>query len=619
MLSRIISGAAAAALLVGGLAATSSTAHAAPETRAATTQRAAETREVGTSLRLAGRVPQRVVRRVVVQVRVGSGWTSVRRARTAATGRYAVRVAVRAGVRRYRVVAPAAGRLPAYRSPVRRVVGVRQRAVLRAAASVPASGVVDVRGSFAPAVPGRRVVVERRLGQRWVRLAATTQGPGGVVAQQLRLPATATLRLRALPTRAWRERPTPPVVVRVLPEVTGDPWVTGYYAGWYWDQEYAPEEVDTAAMTHLVFGRVAPGGGSLGGQAGQVVEGAGTAHDTGTAPGGGPVEDYLVDRVHATGGKALLMLGGDGDDGDGFLRSTATPALRARFVENVVDYLVAHDYDGVDVDWENCLGGERDCGEAPGTAPVSAAAARARLMTLIADLRAETSTRARYAEESALITFPGYAVSINDLDDGKVARWQADVALAVDQYNLMSYGVGTAWSGSGWLSWFTGPIAGATDETPIDLSSSIDAYVATGVPRHRLGIGIGFFGIYYGPGVTGPRQDTEDNDTFETDDNALSYSELHRKGYLSHGVLGWDVVASSTYRSYPGGGYRPEVDPGASRAGFLSYEDERSIAAKGEWVRDTGIGGTILWTVNYGALPDGSNPLLDAVEAAFLD
>lgn len=65
------------------------------------------------------------------------------------------------------------------------------------------------------------------------------------------------------------------------------------------------------------------------------------------------------------------MLGGDGDDGAGFMLSS-TDADRAAFVERIVDYLVEHDYDGVDVDWENCLDGARGCGETAGAAPVSA-------------------------------------------------------------------------------------------------------------------------------------------------------------------------------------------------------------------------------------------------------
>jgi len=397
---------------------------------------------------------------------------------------------------------------------------------------------------------------------------------------------------------------------------SGKPWVTGYYAGWFWDQWYPPQQVDMTAMTHFVFGRVAPGAGSLGGAAGTIVKGAGTAHTAKLSPDGvRSVEDYLIKKAHDSGAKALLMLGGDGSDGIGFNKST-TDALRPTFVKNLVDYMVAHDYDGVDVDWENGLNGGPEAGG------VSGAESQRRLKALISEIRVEAAKRPRYSTPAtkALVTFPGYAVSINFLEPGgKVSQWQADVANMVDQYNLMSYGVGMTWSGGGWSSWFSTPIFGASGTTPYDLDSSIKAYVATGVPRSKMGIGIGFYGIYYGPGITGPRQPTENESIYEIQDVALAYSELVRKGYLSHGTLKWDEQARSSYRVYGSGGYVPSNDPNSSPAGYLSFEDERSIAAKAEWVRSTGVGGTIIWTINYGYLSSSkTNPLLAAVKKGFI-
>lgn len=390
------------------------------------------------------------------------------------------------------------------------------------------------------------------------------------------------------------------------------PWVTGYYAGWFWDVWYPPHQVDMRAMTHFVFGRVAPGGGSLGGEPGQLVPGAGTAHDP--APGGGPsVEDRLVRKAHAAGTRALLMLGGDGADGQGFLVSTPTADAREQFAERIVDYLVEHRYDGVDVDWENCLSGE--CG-------VSASQSQHRMLELLEAIRREAATRPRFDRRPLILTMPGYPAKINELGPGgTVAPWQARAAKLVDQYNLMTYGVGTAWSGGGWDSWFSGPLTGAstTDPVaPVDIASSIAAYQASGVPRKRLGLGLGFYGIYYGPTITGPRQNTDGNDVFEVDDVALAYSELVRKGYLDHGTLHWDRAAHASYRTYGPGGYVPENDPGANPAGYLSYETPRSIRAKAAWARRTGIGGAIIWTINYGHVPGRGNPLLDAVRESFL-
>lgn len=395
---------------------------------------------------------------------------------------------------------------------------------------------------------------------------------------------------------------------------SGDTWVTGYYAGWYWPYS-PPQMVDMTAMTHFVFGRVAPGSGSLGGQAGAIVQGGGSSQDPLAGPGGGVTwEDYLIGRAHEAGTKALLMLGGDGLDGVGFLRST-TDELRPGFVKAVVDYLVEHDYDGVDVDWENELHGTPALG-------VTAEEARRRLKALITEIRAEANSRPRYSGENApvLVTFPGYMVSINfPPPNGVVEPWQAEIAHLVDQYNLMSYGIGSAWSGDGWESWFSSPIFGASGTTPKDLDTTIKAYEAAGVPRNKVGIGIGFYGIYYGLPVTGPRQPTGAN-AFVFNDNALSYNELVRKGYLTHGTYHWDEVAQVGYRSYPDG-YRYVDDPDiVELAGFLTYENEQSIAAKGRWVRQTGVGGTIIWTINYGWIDETqSNPLLEAVKQAFLE
>ncbi|WP_134740466.1 glycosyl hydrolase family 18 protein [Nocardioides sp. 503] len=580
---------------------------------------------------VAGRVPGRVRRPVVLQSRDGGRWEPQDRARSTARGGYTWRLRAPARTTRYRVVAPptrvGARHLRAFTSRVTTLRPVRQRGASPLPPTVRTGTRVAVGARFLPARPGRPVAVQASRGGAWTTLATLRQDRAGRTSYVVTVDATTRYRVVAQPWRGAPAVATAPQETRAVDAPVGDtPWVTGYYAGWFWES-YAPDLVDMSAMTHLVFGRVAPGGGSLDGEPGRVVLGAGTAHDPGLAPDGvRSVEDYLVDRAHAAGGQALLMLGGDGADGRGFMLSAADDR-RARFVDAVVDHLVVHDYDGVDVDWENCLHGEAGCGEAEGRAPLPAAEARRRLRELIADIRTETATRARYAQEPALVTFPGYALNTNDLvhTGGRAPAWQADIAQRVDQYNLMAYGVGTTWwgHGTGWESWFSGALTGQSPSTPVDIASSVAAYVAAGVPAARIGIGIGFYGIYYGPTITGPRQYDERNDIYEVSDTALGWATLREKGYFDHGTRMWDAEAQSTYRTYgdgtPESGYVPASDPAANPAGFLSYEDGQSIAAKADWVEEHGVGGTILWTVNYGWADDlHANPLLDAVKAEFL-
>jgi len=345
-----------------------------------------------------------------------------------------------------------------------------------------------------------------------------------------------------------------------------------------------------STMSHYVFGRVAPGGGTLGGQPGEVVPGAGTAHQSGILGNltTKSVEDYLVERAHQSGVKALLMIGGMGD-GNGFLRSTS-PSLRPVFVKNILDYLEAHDYDGIDLDWEDVLDTDQ---------------AKFRLTALIADLRAGAKLRARWQNPSNpfLITFPNYAMNMNY---ETVPEWKVTVASIVDQFNLMSYALGFA--ADGWTTTTFSPIEGHTSSHPMDVSSSIQAYQNAGIDRKKLGVGIGFYGMSYAPPVSGPNQPVT---PMNNSDTSLSYAQLVRGGYLSNGSYHWDDTAKMGYRSYPGAA-------GYKGVGMLSYEDEASIAAKGKWVRETGTGGAIIWVINYGS-PDGkTNPLMNAAKKAFL-
>jgi GH18 family chitinase len=389
--------------------------------------------------------------------------------------------------------------------------------------------------------------------------------------------------------------------------VTGK-WVTGYYGGWFWDNaDYqAPEHVDMTAMTHFVFGRIGPGGGASG-KPGEVVPGGGNAHtERKRGPGatyGMTVEQYLVARAHHAGTKALIMLGGEGDNA-GF-RASSQPAVRPSFVKNLVDYMVAKNYDGIDVDWEGI--------DSDNTAE------QALLEALITDLRREANSRPRYQDNPVIITFPAGMLNTNI---GKVTPHDIRVANMVDQYNFMSYGMG--WFGQGWSSTTFAPLTGQTPTRPISIASTIQMYVDAGIARSKLGMGIGFYGMNYTPPFTGPDQPTDGYDigkAWSVTDILWSYSLLNKHGYLNNGTYVFDRASQTSYRTYPGG-YTPATRTGAS-TGYLSYEEPETIAAKGAWAlstrEDEGAAGTIIWLVNYGTTDGVNNPLLTAVKRAFLD
>ncbi|UGQ47481.1 PKD domain-containing protein [Massilia endophytica] len=372
------------------------------------------------------------------------------------------------------------------------------------------------------------------------------------------------------------------------------PWVSGYYAGWFWN-DYQPQHIDMSAMTHVVFGRVAPGGGTLGGTPGQIVPGAGTAHDAGQLPASVTslsVEDFLVQRAHGAGIKALLMLGGN-DDGAGFSASTK-PGVRTTFINNLVTYLATHDYDGVDVDWEDHIETADDQNQ---------------LIAFITELKQAASIHNRYRDRPLIVTFP---TSILNMNYDVVPGWKVQVAELVDQFNIMSYEI--AFAHGGWTTWHFSPLFGQSGTHPSDVSSSVQAYIDAGIVPGKIGIGLGFYALSFTPPVTGPNQTVSQ---MESNDATWSYANLVNGGFLSAGTYVWDDVAQVGYRSYPGG-FTGHAEYNTGTTGFLSYEDPRSIAVKGKWVREKQLGGAIIWTINYGS-PDGlNNPLLNAVKQSFL-
>lgn len=472
---------------------------------------------------------------------------------------------------------------------------------------------------------------------------------GNHTARRIRLPLLALLAFSALPALAAAGPAAGP----------RRPWVTAYYAAWFWDRS-PPEAIDVKAFTHLVFGRVAPGGGTLGGDPGEVMPGAGTAHDPRKGPGAPErsVEDYLIGRVHAAGGKALLMLGGAGD-GRGFIRSTEAAGVRARFVQNVVRYLATHDYDGVDVDWEDSL-------DSP--------AQRVLLLEFLRDLRAEAGRNPRFAppRDPLLVTFPGFGLNVNT--DLPVSHWKVEVASLVDQYNLMTYGQGAAYPG--WKTWFFSALKGEGPSTPMSIRSTVDGYVRAGVPRSKIGIGIGLYGMNYAPqpawqastgypagaivlrgtrvyrsvraclsgteGPSGAGRGLEDGSCrwdyvdemgprrslatvgkggLQLNDFDWTYAVIARR-YREAGQYRWDEEAEQGYLVFPDG-FQPVVAGSGTtydRAGYLTFEDERSIEAKARYVRAAGLGGVIVWALNYGVTDarTGENPPMAAVKRSFL-
>jgi chitinase len=348
-------------------------------------------------------------------------------------------------------------------------------------------------------------------------------------------------------------------------------WISGYYVG-YQASLYPIAEVDFAALTHLVVGRVVPNAdGSLD-----------KTFDIDTV--NGPVwAKQAVAAAHAHGVKAILMLGGAGANNWG---SAASSAHRATFVANLVQLANDYGFDGFDLDWEPLNTADQ---------PDFTALAKA--------LRA--------ARPGVILTVPVGWINANFA--GSPDPFYASIAPLFDQINMMTYSMADSedhgWSG--WQSWHSSALSGETGSTPSSVQSSANYYLAGGVPGSRLGVGIGFYGTCWS-GVTAPHQS---GGSTLASDNTISYENIVTK-YYSAALRKYDSAAQAPYLSSPTafGGMSPKCT-------FLSYEDAQSVAAKGAYTLQSKLGGTIIWTIAEGhqaELPAGQrDPLLEAVRSAF--
>jgi len=289
-----------------------------------------------------------------------------------------------------------------------------------------------------------------------------------------------------------------------------------------------------------------------------------------------------VPRAHAAGTKAILMLGGAGTNpncpANGPFNLATRPELVSTFAKNLVDFAQRFQFDGIDLDWEECINSTA-------------------LSILAKELRQRWP--------AAYISIPINAIGMNTPQNDPT-MWLASVPY-VDALNTMSYIPPDNWGG--WDGpWHVSPLLGDAAAHPYSIKLAVDTITSKGIPKSKLGIGIGFFGSCWGPPIVRPIQNLGSNRRL-ADDGAMSYRniEANYRRFMSYN---YDNVAQVPYLN-------SSTAVGPVGCSYISFDDEISIKAKAEYVRTQGLAGVIIWTVGEGYLADGRNPALDAVYHSF--
>jgi GH18 family chitinase len=348
------------------------------------------------------------------------------------------------------------------------------------------------------------------------------------------------------------------------------PWVAGYYTGW--EQSQLPfSSVDLTAMDAVIDFAVVP-----------------TA--VGTTDGGSANEMSLnmasrVAAVHAAGKKILYTVGGVGTQAA--FEGSMSPSYQATFVGNLVTFMTANNYDGIDLDME-----------------AMSAADAAPYVAFATALRAKMTAAKPGSLLTAAVTWdPAAFAQLNGI---------------FDHIDLETYSLSGSWYNE---TWHNAPVYSAAaigGGTLASVDSMVRQFEAAGVSAAKLGVGITFDPYVWtgGSGVTKPQQTWTGAPTVsETYYYAIAKTYGLVEGAttsVAGSVYGWDSSAQAAYLSVTG-------SP-ASNDAFISYDDVSAIDAKIAYAVAHGIGSVIVWDLAGGwrtDLPAGSRGrLLAAIKSA---
>lgn len=253
----------------------------------------------------------------------------------------------------------------------------------------------------------------------------------------------------------------------------------------------------------------------------------------------------------------------DNSQGGGFSALAKSDEYRKAFAKDCRDFCSKWGIDGIDIDWE--FPGLSWSGHA-----CDPSVDVENHVLLMKQLRETLGTR-------YLLTYAGYVKDVTESDGG---RRYIDIA-AVDPYvdfvNVMTYDMDAAPHHQSALR---------DKSAYVDCERAIKAYTDAGVAASKLVLGIPFYGRI----------------SFDKSPGAIDYNKIILLDKNDYKIDNWDSNANVPYVTYKGSYY-------------CGYDNEKSIAIKGDWIRSLGMKGMMYWDYNA---DDNQHTLCKAVWQAVM-
>ncbi|WP_042013515.1 glycosyl hydrolase family 18 protein [Aeromonas fluvialis] len=268
------------------------------------------------------------------------------------------------------------------------------------------------------------------------------------------------------------------------------------------------------------------------------------------------------------------------------------PAKRAVFVNSVKEFLkVWQVFDGVDIDWEHPGGGGPNPNPNPNDPTWDPSKEGELYVTLMKELRDALDELSAETGKSYEVTSAYIA------NEEKLSRikWD-DAARYMDHLFLMSYDYYGAWSNSE-LGYNTSLYAPQNKPNAFNTDIAVKTLLQSGMPADKINVGV----ASYGRGWTGVSGYQGDNPFTGTATGP--FRGMGGFGHWEPGIVDYKAIAA-LYSDK--NGYETGYDDIAEAAyvwnrekgDLVTYDNDRSIKAKGKYVLDHGLGGLFSWELD---------------------
>ena len=179
--------------------------------------------------------------------------------------------------------------------------------------------------------------------------------------------------------------------------------------------------------------------------------------------------------------------------------------------------------------------------------------------------------------------------------------------LILSEFNLLTLDFHGPWDGKVGAS---APLYDRTGETGFSVDSCVSVYADAGASKEKINIALPFYGrSFAGAFAIGQEAscnwagDCSDTITWQQDSGSPSYFNVYKK--LSELNTTFD---NETMTAFAFGD-----------SGIVSFDDERTICIKTEYVIDHELGGVLIYELGMDLLDELSTPLLDAMNLKLLN